>query len=305
MKEHEPDPAFVENLEWQLRTALRRRERFARPASGRALRMLHTAVLMLVCVAGGAGAAVGAEHLRQSQARELLLARNALQVEAALQLLELEQHRLERAEALRAEGLVAQGAVGDAWLALDSAVCDLDLLRLAGEEIHASGRPPQRALAAPLVRGRDFVSEALRLERKRVGLRLQGKAEELARTEELAAAGMITEAEGREAREGLEELERELRRIDERLELRATYLAGDRDAMTTELLDLRYAARTRLEQVEGRIEGLRARYERVEALVRAGLAGEQERLEAESALRRAEGELEMHRIELRLVDERL
>jgi hypothetical protein len=305
MNEHEPDPEFVEHLEWQLRTALRRRERFARPASGRALRILHTAALMLICLAGGAGVAVGAEHLRQSQQKELLLAKNVVQVEAAMQLLELEQHRLERAEALHADGLLVPGELSDAWLALDGAVCDLDLLRLAGEEIHASGRPPQRGLSAPLVRGRDFVSEALMLERKRVGLHHQRKAEKLARTEELAAAGLIGEAERRRAREALDELERELRLIDERLELRAVYLAGDRDPMTTELLDLRATARTRLEEVEGRIAGLRAQEQRIEALFRAGLAGEEERLEAESAMRRAQSELEMRRIELRLIDERL
>lgn len=304
-REHEPDPSFVEHLEWQLATALRREERFARPASGGTLRWMRTAALMLLCIAVGAGGVVGAERLHQSREKELLLARNSVQVETARQLLDLEQRRLERAEQLAEVGRLGLRSVGEARVSADEVLFELKRLELDGEEIDASGRTPDRELTAPLVDGRDFVSEGLRLERQRVGVRQQQSTAELERVEQLAAAGLVTEAEASKPRQEHAALEESLRALDERLALRADFLLGHRDARTTTLLDLRAEARHALSLAERTIEAIRANHQRLESLAGAGVAGRAELEESEAALHRAEGELEARRLELASLDEKL
>jgi len=302
---HEPESSFVENLEWQLRTALRREERFARPASGGVPRWVRTAALMLLCIVVGAGGVVGAERLQQSREKELLLARNSVQVETARQLLDLEQRRLERAEQLFETGRLGTRSMGEARVSADEALFELKRLELDGEEIEASGQAPDRGLTAPLVDGRDFVSEGLRLERQRVGVCQQQATAELELAEQLVAAGRANAAEVSKARQDHAALEESLRALDERLALRADFLLGRRDARTTTLLELRAEARHSLSLAERTIESVRAEHQRLASLAEAGVVGRTELDESEAALHRAEGELEARRLELAWIDEKL
>ena len=57
--DHRPDPAFVDHLEWQLRSALRRRDRFAEPAGRSVKRGLRTVVLVAVSLLTGAAGGHG------------------------------------------------------------------------------------------------------------------------------------------------------------------------------------------------------------------------------------------------------
>jgi hypothetical protein len=260
---------------------------------------------MMVCVIGGAGGVIGAEHLQQSREKELLLAKNSVQVETAKLLFDIEQERLDLAEVRWEQGLIGQKAVGEARMAADEATFELKRLELDGAEIEASGRAPDRRLTAPLVGNRDFVAEALRLERQRAGALHQNLAGESQRAEALAAAGRISSVEVSRARQRSLAHELELHAIDERLELRADFLLGRRDAWTTDLLEIRSRAQHALEQIEKTIDEIRAEYQMIQARVSAGVVSQTELTTAESTLRRAEGELELRRLELELVDERL
>ena len=80
---HEPDSQFVEHLEWQIRSSLRRRDRFALPVPSGALRVARTAALVLLSLMGGAGAVVAAERIQDSRERELLLAQTSIEVDMA------------------------------------------------------------------------------------------------------------------------------------------------------------------------------------------------------------------------------
>jgi hypothetical protein len=301
MNEHDPDPEYVEHLEWQLTTALRRNARFARPVSGRAAGVLRTAALMLVCLSGGAGVVIGAEHLQQSREVELMLARNTVQVETATRLFEGEQERVARAVTNHEAGLVDSRALADSRLAANEARIELDRLQLAGDEIVAGGRAPDPSLIAPLIRQRDFVSEGLRLERERFGLRLQRMESESTRTEQLVEAGLISSRERLGVLDRRSELELKIRSVDERLELRGNYLLGRQDARSTTLLELQLSARILLERAERSIESLRLRHQRLEELFEAGMVQEAERAKAEAALRRSEKELEMKRKETEVI----
>ncbi|MGD8360410.1 MAG: hypothetical protein PVJ04_03190, partial [Gemmatimonadota bacterium] len=55
---HQPDPEFVSHLEWQVRTALRREERFAQPVQSRSGGRMKIVTLVLVSALFGAGGVV-------------------------------------------------------------------------------------------------------------------------------------------------------------------------------------------------------------------------------------------------------
>ena len=82
---HEPRPDFVANLEWQVRTALRRRDRFAEPTRGNGGRLTRGSVGWVSARVGAGGVGVG-DEVQQSRRQEILLQR----VETELRLAELE-----------------------------------------------------------------------------------------------------------------------------------------------------------------------------------------------------------------------
>ncbi len=250
MNEHDPDPDYIEKLEWQLQTSLRRKERFGRPTAGRGIRMARTAALMIVCLAGGACGVLAAEHIQQSRETELWLMKNSVQLETATQLVDLEQKRLKIAEARWEEGIASSGSLEEARLASSAAEFELSTLELAETEIKATGRAPDRSLTAALAGSRDFVVEGLRLELEAARTRHEIHKLALKRAEALHADGRQTYLDVLKVRQVSLGYEQDIKLIEERLELRAGFLDGRWEARTTDLLDLRSTAKNALIRIE-------------------------------------------------------
>jgi hypothetical protein len=275
-----PDPQFVERLEWQLRSEVRRQDRFAPPArSRRALRSASTVLLSLLV---GFATATAAQQIGDRRNAGYL----RLQAEGAVELAEIRvrfvQEMLEAAEA-RAD-TDAHDPRYMRW-ELRQAQWDLERARLQVEEIDATHESPRDDLVAPLVAGRDFVRERLELERAM----LEARAE--------MVRGEATPRGAVDSRAGMEHevarVEAQIARIDADLDLRARFLGGA--ASGEQILRTQRAeqAQARLSLAESRIEEGAARL--------AGVRQRQARGQADTVdVRAAEFELAAARLDARL-----
>ena len=159
---------------------------------------------------------------------------------------------------------------------------ELERTRLDYLEIQASGNPVRNQLSAPLVAGRDFVSERLRLELAALHDRVRMTRSTLQQAEREVATGVsdgrsvghvqleifvdssndksgrkgkLIVSDGRSVGQMQHEIsmwETEMRDVEQQLDLRASYLAGRQSAQEV-------AARARLLQARSRLEGAMAK----------------------------------------------
>ncbi len=241
---HQPRPEFVRHLAWQVKTTIRRENRFSqRPGRRRAWEKLRVSALVLISILVGVGGVLAKEEIQEVQAQEVLLARIRTELKTAEAQLELGRSRLQEIERELAE----QGQQGrhEALIAAVLSVGEIETtvlkLRLDEEEIQKTGKEPNDEVSAPIVERRDFVTERLHLDAALAEERLSGwkrstkELEDLVRSlhstseekESLGAA--LGEARNRlqETRTNVGEAERALRVIRVKLLRRQNYLAGE------------------------------------------------------------------------------
>lgn len=292
-----PDPAFVEHLEWQVRTALRRRERFARPAGAPLARVARTAALCLFCVVVGAGAVVGAEQLRDDRERALHVTRARLELEMAeLRLARADAER-SRLEAAFAAAIVSTADVEEARARAARLARDAERERLELLETELTGRPANDDLAAPRVGGRDFVAERLQLKLDALEVQRTRATSAAARSQILFENGRLPAREVERDAVALETLDGRVQLVLDLLALRKTFLAGGLDAgelLVRERIATLDAEVRERERALGRVDG---RLAITRQLVEAGRASSTELGEADHARELLAGELELLRIE--------
>jgi hypothetical protein len=301
---HEPDGRFIEHLEWQLETALRRRERFARPTSRRHLAVVRSAALAVVCLLCGAGVVIGAERMQQSRDKEFLLTQNEIRARMARGRLEAGARAHDRARQLHGAALIGADEMRASAFELRALEHALRELELDREEIELSGRAPERRLGAPLVHRRDFVSEHLWLAVERDQERLALEAQRYERAKQLADAGFVSSRElaGQEA--ALQSCAAEVALRERLLALRGDFLLGRIDERRLSLLELRAAAETRVERARLDVRRALEELDHAARLEAAGAAAnESGKLEQLVQLRT--GELELAELELAMIDEQL
>ena len=165
-EEHRPDPQFLSRLEWQLSTELRRQERFSQRNGGqswtRRIPWKGIGLVGLSILVGWAGA-IAAGHLQgDSWRKDLWMARSTIALELAQIRLEFTQEGVEEEK---------ESTLENYFIALGELLGDKHKVRMAKldlEEVQASGDRPQSELVAPLVYGRDFVSERIQCEMQRI-----------------------------------------------------------------------------------------------------------------------------------------
>ncbi|MDA1264263.1 MAG: hypothetical protein O2816_04200 [Planctomycetota bacterium] len=296
-----PDPEFVERLEWQLRTASRRQGRFARPIPSVPVRAIRTGVLVLLCVLGGAGAVIAAEHAQDEERKRHLIEKLQIEVEMAQLRVEHAQTTLARTLQLVETGLVSSGEVSEDEERVAARRMDLSLIEFDLREVQVTGVEPNTALSAPLVGEDDLVAKRLVVRIELAKVRLAKIAERYARSRQLAESGIINRRElaGETAR--IEMVRGDLTAIEEQLGIRSKFVKGELDADEVALLQRRSTARRAVRQRMLAIEGLAEKLEVTRRLEESGFAyGEQRALELELKLARSElrlAELELARLE--------
>jgi hypothetical protein len=225
LNKHEPDPGFVQSLEWQLRRELRRSTEVSQPKP--ATRYLKITALMLCSITLGAMAMDTTQQIQESWRNELLEARLEVQLQMARQRLEKQIETL---------GLRSDQDLAHHELAIAEAKADAEVLELKLEEIRQSGREPLGELSSPPVDGRDFVSERVetRMEAARLRLDVAQRAGEA--TLQRVEAGLIQNSAGNAAALSILEAELELQILSRQLDLRNSYLDSEITAIEAELM---------------------------------------------------------------------
>jgi len=274
---HEPSPEFLNHLEWQTRTELRRRQRFAPVARRlpRLARLARSAALVLLSLSVGASAVLAVGRLQDSRELGVRLEGNRVLVELAERRVTAAQEQVEVQRLRYEEGLVSVASARDAEQRLAGMVLERDHLRLDREELNAARRVPDLRLSAPLVGPRDFVSEHLRLDRAHAASAAEHLEEDQELIQRRYEQGFASSTTVDQARRDAEVVHAEVERHDERLALRADFLLGRMDAESCERRDLVTAAGHRLSDLMAQVEFVQRELERAEALESAGVASGQ------------------------------
>jgi hypothetical protein len=275
----EPDPSFVDRLERQLASEWRHSAASRRGRIRTHAPKLATVVLSILA---GYGASLAARHYLDSSDKELLLAEASAAVELAEARLGLAETQFAEVQKQVSAGQVDATSLAVSDLELSQIRRELERTRLDYQEIQASGNPVRNQLSAPLVTGRDFVSERLRLELAALHDRVRMTRATLQQAEREVATGV---SDGRSVEHMQHEIsadssndksgrkgksivsdersvgqmqheismwETEMRDVEQQLDLRASYLAGTQSAQEV-------AARARLFQARSRLEGAMAK----------------------------------------------
>ena len=172
------------------------------------------------------------------------------------------------------------------------------------EETLITGYDPDDSLSAPIVRGRDFVTERLVLQQallaKRVSI-IDGQVS--AREQDLNHPSTMAREFVREQ----EAAEAALSIVEKRLALRQDFLTDTRTARQVELADMQFSVESQLEMATRRVDELQPQLDRIQALVEEGMVARSEARPVEmefraAVLQRVLAELEMQILETKLAD---
>jgi hypothetical protein len=298
---HQPDPEFVSNLEWQVRTALRREHRFSEPVSSRSRGTMQIAALVLVSALLGAGGVVVKDEVQEARRQEILLAEVAANQRIAAMELELLRARAEETQRLFDEEFASREAVQNALLQVREAEIRFTKLTLDEEEIRLTGREPLNELSAPLVSGRDFVNERLALEASVVNERREIAREAHARAQELYRDGFAGQEAVSRARAEVDRLDAVIVEMSSRLALRQIVLEGGLSGQEAENeVELRRIRMELAALVQLRDDAV-SRVRRAEELVVQGLAGESHLREVRLELMQLNTRLELLQLKLEVL----
>ncbi len=167
---HEPREDFVNQLEGRLRADLRRQrlETNTRTWSwlpqSRLAAALAMIVVMVASMALGGGVVAATYEARLSGQREVLVTTFEQRQTIAQQRLALTKQQLQEMERRISVGLEQKETLLDLQAHVSEAEAEVKLIELDLAEIRATGREPMHTISAPLVSGRDLVTERLRTE---------------------------------------------------------------------------------------------------------------------------------------------
>ena len=297
-EDHQPRPEFVSQLEWQVQTALQRRNRFSEPTRSGSWVNLRIALLLLGSVFIGAAGAVATEGVQESRLRELLLAQIETHIGLAALDLEIVESNLNEVHRQHQAGLIGDEDLLGAELAHREAETRILALRLDQEEIRSTGQEPQNDLSAPLVGGRDLVSERIRLQLMVAQEHASLVSHQLARFQDLEGSGAVSADEVTGATLALEEAQHHVVALQTRLVLRQRFLDGE---LATEEVEREFE----LSEVNGQLrlqmlhyEHARTQVDRLVELVEAGVM-------SDTQLRLSRLQLQQRELEIVLVQQRL
>ncbi|MCX6571995.1 MAG: hypothetical protein NT006_11375 [Candidatus Aminicenantes bacterium] len=298
-KTYEPDSRFVERLEWQLASEYRRTNRL-KPSSGKVAvsrRMVAVALLVGVLTTGVA-VIKAADYIRDSWRKGLEIARVGTEVQLKKAHLESTREMAARAEKLASIGAIREEESQVLKLGVEKAALDLERSLLNLDEVKASGVAPRDELYAPVLGGRDFVSERLKIQIKDVERDLELLRSRLDRFKQEVEVGVASggaldpiqaEIAGRKAM------------IDEaqkRLDLRKRFVAGEITAYDVEIGDRMAVAEKNLHQAQTRVDSLMKQLERLQAQEALGIISPRETSQLRYALDAAQAELKLAALEV-------
>ncbi len=163
---HEPTPEFVSGLEQSIVKAWRTEAATVaavQAPTARRWELARMAAVLAIGLLGGFGAQFALAQVQSDRTREEVV--RSLDVErlALEHRLAIARSELERVRAALAAGAVTDGEVRRAELEARAISAQMERMLLDWAEVQASRNPPRNELWAPLVGGRDYVTERLKV----------------------------------------------------------------------------------------------------------------------------------------------
>jgi multidrug resistance efflux pump len=187
-------------------------------------------------------------------------------------------------------------------LAVERAALDLNRSLLNLDEVKASGVAPRDEIYAPVLGGRDFVSERLKIQIKDVERELELLQSRSDRFKQRVELGVVSGGD-------LDQIQAEIAArkamIDEtrkRLDLRKRYVAGEVTAQEVEIMDWITVAERNLSEAQSRVDSLRKQMERLQKLEALGMISPMETRQLRYALDTAEAELKLATLEIEVLN---
>lgn len=300
---HKPREEFVNQLELHLRADLRRRNLAAKthgwiPQSRLAVAVAIGAIA-IVSMAAGAGVVAAAYEARLSEQRDLLLGTFEQRSVIAKQRLALATEQLRDVQSRVEVGIEPQETVLAAQVKVTEAEAELKSIDLDIAEIRATGREPMNALSAPLIAGRDFVTERLRLEMSVPAAALEAQKAQARAARSRFEVGMADATEVGAAETRTIELESAVEVFRRKLGIRQTFLKGGLTAAVADLRGLEAETDLRRTALARRIDFARRQVRDLQARIEVGTANPLNL--AEAKLRLLELELQMSRADYDLL----
>jgi hypothetical protein len=303
-KNFEPDSQFVDRLEWQLSSEYRRTDLSRFPSKKIAIprRMVAIAVTIGVLMTGVA-VTKAADYIKDSWRKKIEIAR----VETDI-IMKKAHHESASEAALQAKkrfsnGLIREEEFLTIKFAADRAELDWKRSLLNLEEVKMSGEIPRNELHAPMVGGRDFVSERLMLERMGVEMGLHLYRRQLERFKQMAEEGLIHDYELVQMLMEIANQEVTLYKIHKRLNLRTSFLAGEITAREVEIEDRMTGAERNLHIAQTKVKSLKEQLKRLKALESQGNVTHIEVVQLQYALDAAQAELKLAALEMDILEE--
>ncbi len=294
-KRFEPDPRFVDRLEWQLASELRRGEHL-QPARGRVAVPRSVAVIGLAAgvLLLGVAATKAADLIKDSWRKKIEVARLETEVKIKTAFLEFKKEWSVQTENKFAVGVISEGDLLTARSATEEAAAELERAVLDLEEARKSGEAPRDELYAPLVGGRDFVSERLEIEKRAYQAAMKLRRDRiLPALRQRVELGLAPKSDLDQVHSWLAGDEAGIDDIETRLALRRRFIAGEISAAELEIQARSSAAEKELLEARAEIDVVQPGLENLRVQVAAGVVPAGALKAAELALGKAQARADL------------
>jgi hypothetical protein len=301
-KTYEPDSQFLEKLEWQLSSEYRRTNRLKSPSGKIAIprRMVAIACMVGILMTGVA-VIKAADYIKDSWRKKIEIARAETDVKLKMAHRESTREMVTRAETRFSNGLIREEEYRVIKVAAEKAELDLKRSQLNLDEVKVSGEIPRNELYAPVMGGRDFVSERLKIEEDEVELDLELLRSHLERFKQLFENDLVSGDELNQIQVEFAARKVIIDKIQKRLDLRKRFVAGEITAQEVEIKDRITTAERNLHLVQSRVDTLNAQLMRLKALETQGLISPTEVKQLQYALNAAQAELKLAILEMEVL----
>ena len=305
---HTPRDGFVERLEWQISSELRRRHRTgpatwlpASPVKAAAV----IAFLVIVSMAAGGAAVAAAVQAQSKERRDLVVSGYEQRVQLAQARVSAALREVDRVDRQVAVGLEPPVTLQDSRLRLAEAQGMLKTSELELQEARTTGQEAQDQISAPLVSGRDFVSERLQTSLLAPELGLANARVVAQAMRRRMDVGLATVTDMAEAEARVLELEAAVASIQRKLAIRRQFVTGQITAPQADLRVIESEAEQRVKALEPRIALARKHVADAERRFQVGVANHVDLAEAKLRLSTLEADLAKAQLDLALIRKKI